>query len=181
MNHAKKPNLTVVAIGLIFLGALARLLPHLPNFAPIGALALFGGARLPRWWGILIVLGAMLLSDTFLGFHQGMWHVYGAFLLVYGIGLLIRSRVSAPNLIGASLLASTVFFLVTNFGVWAEGLLYPRTFDGLLQSYIMAIPFFGPTLLSDLLYSGAIFGVYAVVTSKSTRNNLVSRHVIRHS
>ncbi len=161
----------VLAAGLVLIAALARLLPHPPNFAPIGAIALFGGARLGRWWGLTITLGAMLLSDTFIGFHSGMWYVYAAFTLTHFIGRSFASAVTAPNIIGGSLLASTVFFLITNFGVWAEGLwlpthMYPLTADGLVTSYVMGIPFFGATLVSDLLYSGTLFGAHALVQLK---------------
>src|SRR3989338_5524366 len=141
------------------------------NFAPIGAIALFGGARLGRWWGLVITLGAMFLSDTIIGFHSGMWHVYAAFVITYFIGRSFRTSVTVPNVLGGSLVASAVFFLITNFGVWMEGFwlpthMYPLTMNGLLTSYVMGIPFFGATLASDLLYSGALFSAYALVQYK---------------
>lgn len=167
-NKNKKMNYWPLAAGLIFIATVARLLPHPANFAPIGAIALFGGAHLGRWWGLTITLGAMLLSDTFLGFHSGMWHVYIAFAIAYLIGRSFRTSVTVPNVLGGSLLTSAVFFLITNFGVWLEGFwlpthMYSLTMNGLLTSYVMGIPFFGATLASDLLYSGALFSAYALV------------------
>ena len=170
---AKEKNRELIlSAGLIFIAAVARLLPHPANFAPIGAIALFGGARLGRWWGLVITLGAMLLSDTFLGFHSGMWHVYVAFTIAYFIGRSFRTSVTVPNVLGGSLLTSAIFFLITNFGVWAEGFwlpthMYPLSANGLVTSYVMGIPFFGATLASDLLYSEALFSAYALVQLKT--------------
>lgn len=172
MHHLKKTNMTVVAVGLIFVAALARLLPHPANFAPIGALALYGGAEFAGLGGLGVALGAMFVSDIFLGFHGGMWHVYGAFVLIFIVGRMLRRNLSTPNVIGSSLVASAIFYLVTNAGVWAQGFfepaarMYPLTAAGLMQSYVMGLPFLGGTVWGDLSYSVALFGLTALVQSK---------------
>jgi hypothetical protein len=149
---------------LVVLAALARLLPHPPNFTPVGALALFGGATFAdRRAGFLVPLAAMLLSDAVLGFHSGMPVVYAAFVAIVGIGLILRARRTPLRLAGASLAASVLFFVVTNFAVWAMGSTYPKTAGGLIACYAAAIPFFGNTLLGDAFFTAVLFGGLALV------------------
>ena len=144
---------------MIFAGAALRVIPHPPNFAPIGALALFGGAALPGVWAFAVPLAALVLSDAALGFYQGWVWVYGSFVLIVLIGTALRQRRTAPRVAGAALASSVVFFSVTNFGEWL-GPLYPHTLAGLRADYIAAIPFFRNTALSDLLYALAFFGIF---------------------
>ncbi len=148
---------------VIFLAVLMRLLPHPPNFAPIAAMALFGGCYLDKKYALAIPLLAMFVSDLFLGFHSTMPFVYGSFLLIGGIGMLLKHHKRAKVIFGASLAASIGFFMITNFGVWAVTGLYPKTINGLIQSYYFALPFFHNTIAGDLLYTGLLFGGYELV------------------
>lgn len=145
--------------GLIAAGALLRVLPHPPNFAPLGAIALFGGAVLAPPLGVAVPLAALFLSDTLLGFYPGAAWVYGSFVLISLLGRALLRRRTVFRLVGASLGASVLFFIVTNLGEWF-GPLYPHTPAGLRQDYIAAIPFFWNTVWSDLGYSLALFGIY---------------------
>lgn len=143
---------------IILLAVILRLIPHPPNFAPIGAMALFGGAYLDKKYALAVPLLAMFISDIFLGFHSTMLFVYGSFLITGIIGILLLSkRKNFKNIIFASLISSLVFYIITNFGVWLVTNLYPKTIYGLLESYIMAIPFFRNTMLGDLFYNGIFF------------------------
>ena len=144
---------------LIFSGAALRVIPHPPNFAPIGALALFGGAALPGVWAFAVPLAALVLSDAVLGFYQGWVWVYGSFVLIVFIGTALRRRRTALRVAGAALASSVVFFAVTNLGEWL-GPLYPHTLEGLRADFIAAIPFFRNTALSDLVYALAFFGIF---------------------
>jgi hypothetical protein len=141
---------------IILIAASMRLLPHLPNFTPIAAMALFGGVYLNKKYSIIIPLSAMFASDIFLGFHSTMPYVYGSFVLTGIIGMWLRSHKTTKNVICSSLVSSILFFVITNFGVWANGW-YSRTLSGLLQSYIMGIPFFKNTVFGDLVYTGVFF------------------------
>lgn len=156
----------IIPILLIIFGFALRLLPHPPNFAPIGALALFGGIYLPRRLALVIPLGAMILSDFFIGFYSLpiMLSVYLGFALMNVIGLWVREYKRFSTVLGGTLLGSTLFFLITNAAVWAFSTMYPPTFQGLLQSYIMAIPFFRNTLFGDLLYVGVLVGSYEAIS-----------------
>ncbi len=141
---------------IISIGVLMRLVPHSPNFTPIAATALFGGTYLSKKYAFIIPVAAMLVSDYFIGFHHTMVYVYGSFILTGVIGIWLREHKSVRNVIGASLLSSVLFFLITNFGVWVNGA-YARDISGLWQSYMMGIPFFRNTVAGDLFYTGAFF------------------------
>jgi hypothetical protein len=145
---------------LIAAAALLRLMPHPWNFQPMDALALFGGAVLPGAWAVVVPLGAVALSDAVLGFYgPGMLWVYAAYLAIIVLGRLALRRRSAVGIAGTAVAAAILFYLVTNFGEWM-GPLYPHTAAGLAASYAAAIPFFRNTVLSDVAYSLALFGIY---------------------
>jgi hypothetical protein len=144
---------------IIFFAVALRLLPHPANVAPIAAMALFGGAYLDKKYALFVPLVAMLVSDLFLGFHATILYVYGSFLLIGLIGIWLRNHKNIKQVIGASLLSSTLFFFITNFGVWMQGA-YARDITGLFQSYVMGVPFFRNSLMGDLLYVGLFFGAY---------------------
>lgn len=150
-------------IAIIVFAVTLRLLPHPPNFAPIAAMALFGGCHLAKKYALVIPLLAMLISDLFLGFHSTMPFVYGSFLATGLFGIWLKNHKSVLNVFGVSLFSSILFFLVTNFGVWLSGGLYPKTLQGLLDAYVMAIPFFRNTIIGDLFYVGLFFGSYEIV------------------
>ncbi len=155
----------IPAIGIILFAVVLRLLPHPANFAPIAALALFGGVYLDKKVAFMLPVVAMLISDFILGFHASMAAVYGSFLMTVGIGIWIKTHKSLRNVILASLSSSIIFFVLTNFNFWYADALYPKTMPGLLMSYINAVPFFRNTILGDLFYTGLFFGAYELVTS----------------
>lgn len=171
-----------LAISLIALAALTRLLPHPHNFTPIGAMALFGAAYFNRQWLMLAVpFAALFLSDLFINnviyreLYGGQftlissWWIYAAFALVMLIGTgWLRKKVSAIRVLGASLSASAVFFLVTNFSVWVGSGMYPKTLAGLAACYTAGIPFLGNTVLGDLFFSATLFGVFEWFRKDST-------------
>jgi hypothetical protein len=148
---------------IIILAAVMRLLPHPPNFTPIIAIGLFGGAYIKnRSLGILIPITAMFISDLFLGFHNIIYWVYGSLFMIVLIGTLLHNKVNLKNCIAASLSGSFLFFFVTNFGVWFTGA-YPKSMEGFLACYTLALPFFGNTLAGTMFYSGVLFGGYELI------------------
>ena len=144
---------------------LVRVLPHLPNVAPIAALALFAGTYLPKRWGWAVPLLVMFTSDLFVGFYDVrlMAVVYASFLIPFFIGWLLRKDKNSLSIFAGSLSGSVIFFLTTNFAVWALSNWYPHTLSGLLWSYTAGLPFFRNSLVGDLLYTGLFFGAYAVL------------------
>ncbi len=162
--------------GLIVLAVLTRLLPHPPNFAPITAMAVFGAIRFRnRWWAAIAPLLALLLSDLIRevlyqnglaqqwGIWRGMWVVYTTTALIVLMGRLAHGTRSPVTIAATTLAGSCVFYVVTNFGVWAGGSHYPHTLEGLGACYIAAIPFFRNGLAGDFFYATVLFGVWAVM------------------
>ncbi len=158
---------------LILAAVVLRFLPHEPNFAPITALALFGGVYLAnKKFAILLPLVVILVSDYFIGFYYWpiLLSVYTSFAISGILGLWLRKRKNISNTLGVTLLASVQFFLLTNFAVWAFGTLYPHTGAGLLSAFTNALPFFRGTLYGDLIYVGVFFSFYEAVARYRSKN-----------
>lgn len=155
------------ALGVAVLALIVRLVPHAPNFVPVGALALFAGAYLPKRWGFLVPVIVMGVSDVFVGLYDFklMGIVYGSFLVMVSLGYMMRGRVSPLSVGFGALGGSVFFFLATNFAVWAFSSWYPSTFAGLMTAYAMGLPFFRMTILGNLFYSTVVFGAYAALKS----------------
>lgn len=150
----------MIALILIFLGVLLRLLPHPANFAPVAAIAIFGGAMLPRYWGIGVPVAAMVASDLFIGLHALILVTWGCYALITLASHWVLTKRSLGRGVILAISGSVFFFIVTNFAVWAQGRLYPRTLSGLGEAYTLALPFFRNTFMSDLFYTGLLFGLY---------------------
>ena len=148
-----------VVVGMILAAAAARLLPHPPNFTPIAAIALFGGAQFGnRGLGFIVPLAAMFLGDLLIGFHALMPFVYGSFALTVCLGMWLRQNQTIARTVLAALAGSILFFAITNFAVWAKLGSYPATGAGLMACYVAAIPYFQNTVLGDLFYTAVLFG-----------------------
>lgn len=150
---------------LILFGAVSvilRLLPHMPNFAPIGALSLFVGLYATRKRWLLAPIAVMLISDGLIGFYNWrlMSVVYGSFLVYALFGRIIKNNKSFATIAGSTFAGALFFYLTTNFAVWAFGNWYPHTIQGLIWNYELALPFFRNTLLGDLFYTGVFIGSY---------------------
>jgi len=148
---------------LILFLFVTRIIPHVPNVAPIAAMSLFVGSKMHWRYAVIIPLIAMFMSDYFLGFHSTMIFVYGSFLLIALIGILLRKYKNPAVILGASLASSLLFFIITNFGVFIAGDLYPRTYQGFLECYLAALPFFRNTLIGDLAYTTVLFGGFELI------------------
>lgn len=152
----------LTALFVILLGAISRILPHPPNFAPIGALALFGGVYFSKKIALVLPIFAMIVGDIFIGFYQPilMITVYLSFLICVFFGFWLKKNKNWSNILRTSMFSSIIFYLLTNFAVWAFTGWYPKTLFGLIQSYLMALPFLRNTFFGDLFYTTLFFGVY---------------------
>ena len=160
------PGLLIVS-GMVFIAAFVRLIPHPPNFAPIAAMALFGGAYFnKKWAAFLLPLLAMFITDLIIGFHATMWAVYISFVIIVGSGMFLIKQKKVTNIILASVSSSVLFFVITNFGLWISTPYYAKTGAGLAACYTAAIPFFHYTLLGDIFFVSLMFGVYELVRAK---------------
>lgn len=168
-----------VLAAMIAVAALSRLVPHPPNFSPVEAIALFGGAYFAsRAVSLAVPLAAMLLADLAMaalsgGLYSG--YLFGVdFFVVYAciaastmLGWSLRGRVTGARVLGFGLAGSVLFFLATNAGVWAGGSLYPRTLDGLAAAYVAGIPFFQWTVAGTLVYSALLFGGFELLRRRA--------------
>ena len=165
----------LVLAGLIIAAALTRLLPHPPNFSPVEAIALFGGAYFAaKQWAFLVPLLAMLFSDLALGALHGadyasylggvsFWSVYACVALSVALGFGLRGKVTGEHVLGYALAGSVLFFAVTNFTAWLSNPIYPRTAAGLAAAYVAGIPFFRWTVFGTLAYGALLFGGFALL------------------
>lgn len=185
MNSAAGPTPLspgpLVLAAMILAAALTRLLPHPPNFSPVEAIALFGGAYFAaRSWALIVPLAAMLLSDLALGallggiyadYIFGLDHalVYASIALIAVLGFGLRGRVGGARLLGYCLTGSVLFFVVTNFGAWLASPLYPATPAGLLAAYVAGLPFLQWTVLGTLFYAAPLFGGFALLRRRVPR------------
>ncbi len=163
----------VVLATLVLIAALSRLLPHPPNVTAVGAMALFGGAYVTnRVLAVLLPLISLFLSDLilnnvvyaaytngqFVWFYDGAIWIYSAVALTVLIGFMLSKNVNSKAVLMASLACSTLFFLLTNFGVWQSGLMYSKTMVGFTACYTAAFPFYVNSLIGDLTFAAVLFG-----------------------
>jgi hypothetical protein len=162
-----------LAVGLMAIGAIARLLPHPANFIPVGAMSLFSGARLRGWKAYALPIALMALTDPLLSRSSGFSaytvatpFIYASFLINVWLGRRFLQGPGRPaRIISACLLGSVQFFLITN-AVWFQiSGTYPGNGAGLMASYVAGLPFFGRTVGGDLAYAGLLFGLHAWLSS----------------
>lgn len=177
MQKQSKP----LAYGLTLLSALGRLVPHAPNVTPVGGSCLFAGSKVSGIWAYLLPLIAMIATDPIVG-HAGGAHsgytwaspvIYGCFMINVWIGRRMLRNVTPIRVGTAAFLCSLQFFLLTNLASWVSAVathdpLYSANFSGLLTCYTLALPFWGRTLAGDLFYSGALFGLYELLSRRAT-------------
>ncbi len=179
MSEKLSPRHIVLA-GLLIFATFSRLIPHPPNFTALGAMALFGGAYLTsRIMAIILPLGALWLSDIVLNnfvysdYYTGfvlfspdhVW-IYISFIVIAFLSNFLLKNVNAKSVGLSALSASVIFFILSNFGVWMQGIMYPISLDGLIACYFAALPFFGWTLLGNAVYCSILFGSFEFANHK---------------
>jgi hypothetical protein len=164
-----------LAIGLTVLGALARMTQHW-NYAPVGAISLFAGARLRGWQAYALPIVLMAVTDPLLGGYSfATPFIYASFLINVWLGSRLRSTEQPGWIAGAAILGSAQFFLISNMGTWLQPAgLYPHTLSGLGACLTAAIPFFRHTLISDVFYSAVFFGLHALLSRTVVRSERVA-------
>lgn len=159
MKTTKINNNFLLVTGLILAAVASRIIPHPFNFTPMIAVALFAGAKYrEKTWSVFIPVVAFLISDAILSyinhyelFHDTIFFTYGSMLLIILLGRSLNTgKLNIGRTIGISLSSSLIFFIITNFGVWLFGNMYTLNLNGLIQCYILAIPFNKFSWLGDL-------------------------------
>ena len=164
----------MLAFLFLLIGIASRCIIHIPNFTPVVALALFSGTYLPRRTAVFFPLALMIISDIFIGWHETFLFTWGSVVLISILGFWTRKHKNPVSILTSSLFSAVLFFVLTNFGTWFASNLYPRTWEGLQECFIMAVPFFRATLLSALVYTFAIFTLYEVVAARVKKTQLAS-------
>lgn len=149
----------VWVIALITITVLVRVGDHMPNVAPVAAVALWAGMVLPAPWALVVPLSSMLIADSIIGFASLpiTISIYVSYGFMFFIGVWLKKNYNVYSLIGSSMFGAILFYLLTNAAVWWFSGLYVRTWDGLLLSYFYAIPFFRNTFLGDVAYVCGLF------------------------
>lgn len=161
----------MVPMVFLLLCVVLRVVPHPPNFAPVGATAVFAGRTMRPWMAFALVAVAMFVGDVILARLHGYPivsrvtpFVYGGFFAQAALGRALRSRKGGA--IGAAVGGSIAFFVLSNFGVWLAGGMYPHTATGLSACYVAALPFFGGTLLGDVIWTLALSLAYRPLAAR---------------
>lgn len=164
--HSHEPVSTRgwLVVALVIVGAVARLAPHPWNVSPLIAIALFGGTYLPKRWSIALPVLVLAITDGILLWHSTVPFTWGAAALAALLGWWVRARPDVRRIAAASVGGSALFFVISNFGVWATQQLYAKTAEGLWQCYLAAIPFFRTSLIGDLAFSAIFFGGYQLAS-----------------
>lgn len=166
---------------LIILGMLTRVIPHPANFTAVGAVGLLAGAYGPKRWFYVVPLASLFLTDIVIGFYswQIMVSVYLSFIAASLLGAWgLRRHRSVGRIVFNALLSAIIFYLVSNFAVWAWSGLYAKNWTGLMQSYALALPFFRNSILGDLTYTLVLFGIfeyYQIVKREKIMNLVLAK------
>ena len=161
-------------IGLVLILALAKLIPHPPNFTPIIAVAIMSGYFFRNiYLSFATLLFAMLAADAFIGFYNNMIFVYLSLFLIAFVFFKLSKKINFKNLFVYGFAGSLIFFIISNFGVWAMGspgvydIAYEKSLNGLIECYILAIPFFGNTFLSTVIFAYPTIFIYKSFTART--------------
>lgn len=148
---------------IILFAVLTRFIPHMPNLAPVTALAIFGAVYLPKKQALVIPLAVRVISDIFLGFFSWplMVAVYASHLVGFGLGLWVKKSSTDfsgrfAKLFGSAVVSALVFFLVTNFAFFYAPQEYAHNLSGVLLAYYNGLPFLRGTLVGDTAYTLAL-------------------------
>ena len=148
----------ILPISLVFILSLSRLIPHPPNFTPIITVAIMSSYFFKNvYLSAVVLIISMVIGDIFIGFYVNMIFVYISLLCITVFFFKASKRMNSKNLIIFAFSGSLVFFFISNLGVWILGDLYEKNLNGLVQCYIMAIPFFKNTLMSTIIFSYIAF------------------------
>ncbi|HOJ19655.1 MAG TPA: hypothetical protein PLT92_13920 [Ignavibacteriaceae bacterium] len=181
-------NYTNTVLLLILLVVLSRLVPHMHNFSPLGAISLFGAAYfLKKWQAFIVPIIAVWISDLFINniiysymfptfslFYDGFFWQYSSYLLITLGGIFILKKINLSRIITASLFSSVSFFLVSNFGFWISSPFYTKDLNGLFTCYVAAIPFIKGTLIGDAIFSSVMFGSFYLLQQKFSHLKTIS-------
>tara|TARA_B110000438_G_scaffold78403_1_gene78554 strand:+ start:83 stop:631 length:549 start_codon:yes stop_codon:yes gene_type:complete len=164
----------IILISLVVIACFSRIVPHMPNFTPIGAIALFCSSYFTnKYYAFIIPIISLWISDLFINniilkdyydsfiwFYPGFYWQYFSFILIAFVGLITLKKRSFFRILGVTISSSLLFFIITNFGVWISSSFYSKDIIGLIACYTAALPFYSGTFFGFIFYSFFLFGTY---------------------
>ena len=157
----------IIPIIMLSLLILSRMITEIPNFTATIALIIFTGYLIRnKLLSVFVILLSQVISDLYIGIYSSMVFVYGAYVIIGLISPIVMNKLSAKSVLTASLISPSIFYIISNFGVWAIGSTYTMDLQGLISCYAAGIPFFDETLLSTIIFSITIFIMMKLIVKK---------------
>ena len=151
----------IILFGLL---VLSRMITDIPNFTATIALVMFTGYLIQnRLLSILIILTSQVVSDLYLGIYSSMIFVYAAYISIVLLSPIIMNKINTKSVIFSSIISPSIFFIISNFGVWLTGSMYTFNLSGLITCYVAGIPFFDESLISTILFALTIFSIMKLI------------------
>ena len=166
----------VIPIIMMTLLIISRMISDIPNFTATIALIMFTSYLIrDKLLSVLVILVSQIISDLYIGIYSSMFFVYGAYVFIALLSPIIMNKLSFKSVLISSLVTPTIFYIVSNFGVWITGSTYPLSLDGLIMCYVAGIPFFDETLLSTVVFSVTIYAMMKLIVKEPEKLILIKK------
>lgn len=166
MNYIK------IFLGIFVVFSVSRFIPHPPNFTSVIALSFY----IPAILGLRFIPAVVIcfaLTDYFIGLHNTIFYTWISILII-GLISIYFLNTKIKRFLGV-LFSCIIFYLITNYGVWLEGSIYEPNFKGLIECYILAIPFFYYSIFSTIMYAIIIEVITYLFNKKSIFINYLKK------
>ena len=169
-------NDLMIPIIMMTLLVISRMISDIPNFTATIALIMFTSYLIrDKFLSVLVILVSQIISDLYIGIYSSMFFVYGAYVFIALLSPIIMNKLSFKSVLVSSLVTPTIFYIVSNFGVWITGSTYPLSLDGLIMCYVAGIPFFDETLLSTVVFSVTIYVMMKLIVKEPEKLILIKK------
>jgi len=169
-------NDLMIPIIMMTLLIISRMISDIPNFTATIALIMFTSYLIRhKFLSVLVILVSQIISDLYIGIYSSMFFVYGAYVFIALLSPIIMNKLSFKSVLISSLVTPTIFYIVSNFGVWITGSTYPLSLDGLIMCYVAGIPFFDETLLSTVVFSVTIYVMMKLIVKEPEKLILIKK------
>ena len=169
-------NDLMIPIIMMTLLVISRMISDIPNFTATIALIMFTSYLIrDKFLSVLVILVSQIICDLYIGIYSSMFFVYGAYVFIALLSPIIMNKLSFKSVLISSLVTPTIFYIVSNFGVWITGSTYPLSLDGLIMCYVAGIPFFDETLLSTVVFSVTIYVMMKLIVKEPEKLILIKK------
>ena len=169
-------NDLIIPIIMMTLLIISRMISDIPNFTATIALIMFTSYLIrDKFLSVLVILVSQIISDLYIGIYSSMFFVYGAYVFIALLSPIIMNKLSFKWVLISSLVTPTIFYIVSNFGVWITGSTYPLSLDGLIMCYVAGMPFFDETLLSTVVFSVTIYVMMKLIVKEPEKLILIKK------